>query len=156
MCSHIRSTFAALRSRNWTGNSARPGTTLTAAGSALTYPTLPTWLPCSPRTTSRTASTSFEAAMSASFLRFIGVVPAWLAKPVTTQSQLLIPHNSLHYADWNVGLVEVWALFNVQFEISGQCAGWNACISKLCGIPSGALAAYLELHIEQGPNLHET
>jgi len=62
------------------------------------------------------------------------VVPAWLAKPVTTQSQLLIPHNSLHYADWNVGLVEVWALFNVQFEISGQCAGWNACISKLCGI----------------------
>ena len=43
-------------------------------------------------------------------------------------------HNSLHYADWNLRLVEVWALFNVQFEISGQCAGWNACISKLCGI----------------------
>ena len=34
-------------------------------------------------------STSFEAAARASFLRFIGVVPAWLAKPVTTHIQRL-------------------------------------------------------------------
>src|SRR5437667_10405607 len=43
-------------------------------------------------------------------------------------------YNSLHYADWNLGLVEVWALFNVQFEICGQSAGWNACISNVRGI----------------------
>src|SRR5712691_5386225 len=45
-------------------------------------------------------------------------------------------HNSLHYTDWNLGLVEVWALFDVQFKISGQSAGWDACISKLRGILS--------------------
>jgi hypothetical protein len=34
-------------------------------------------------------------------------------------------YNSLHDTDWNLGLVEIGALFDVQFEISGQSAGWG-------------------------------
>ena len=40
-------------------------------------------------------------------------------------------HDPLHNANWYFGLVEVRALFDVQFEISGQSAVRDACVSKL-------------------------
>src|SRR6266705_1870518 len=40
-------------------------------------------------------------------------------------------YDPLHYTDWNLGLVEVWALLDMQFEISGQSATSDASVSKL-------------------------
>src|SRR6266700_3077088 len=136
MCSHMRSTFAASRSRNSTGNSARPGITLIAPGATLTYPTLPTWLPSSARTTSRTASTSFEAVARASFLRIHGRRARMVGEPCNDAVPAFDTHDPLHHADWHLGLVEVRALFDVQFEISHQSTTWDACVSEVRGILS--------------------
>src|SRR5437867_24390 len=40
-------------------------------------------------------------------------------------------HDPLHNADWYFGLVEVRALLDMQFEISGQSTTWDASVSKL-------------------------
>ena len=68
-----------------------PGITFAAPGLTRSRPTVPTWRPGRARTMRSTASTSSEAASSAFRRWFMGVVPAWLAKPVMVTSQERIP-----------------------------------------------------------------
>jgi len=84
--SKSRAIFADCRSRSSIVRRTSPGITFGAFGATCSWPTVPTWRPGSAVTISRTASTSCDAATSASFRSGIGVVPAWLAKPRTVAS----------------------------------------------------------------------
>src|SRR4030095_3217164 len=59
-----------------------------------------------------------------------------IGKPANDAIPAINTNDPLHYADWDLVLVEVRALFDVQFEISRQSATRDASVRKLCGILS--------------------
>ena len=89
--SNTRSIFDFSRSRISRLITTLPGMTLGAPGSAWIFPTVATCRPGMLCAIWLTDSTNFAAATSASFLCFMGVVPAWLANPSTVTSHTLIP-----------------------------------------------------------------
>ena len=71
-------------------NSTTPGMTLTAPDTVLSIPTVPT-VPGISRQVRSTATTASDAAASASRRRFMGTVPAWPARPITSTRSRTAP-----------------------------------------------------------------
>ena len=97
-----------------------PGITLSELGSTSTRPTVPTAVGAWASAIACTSTASRAQATNASARRGIGVVPAWLSRPVMVD---LVPAHALHAGDDADGLVlrlQDRPLLDVQLEVGRQ------------------------------------